>query len=224
MMRWWDCLIVEGEIDMWGLIAVPADGVKGKTWGPSTCHQRERGQIPLRPQLAPRPGGIWSKSAPNLDKSRTALTRPTHEIGNIPDANPDSSHNNSVTQLFNNKSESNLSNAVSTLQLLKSKVTAIGLNKIAALGINDPKHSRFNTQRNNSYPNNGNALSNHRDTLTKQKRLSRSIGNISESHYDTVYASDSFVIARGITSNSTFHLNTQMLDLSDHDTEKLLNK
>ncbi|KAJ8944353.1 hypothetical protein NQ318_011485 [Aromia moschata] len=31
-------------------IALPADGVKGKTWGPSTCHQRERGQITmLRP-------------------------------------------------------------------------------------------------------------------------------------------------------------------------------
>ncbi|CAG2065143.1 unnamed protein product, partial [Timema podura] len=29
-------------------IALPADGVKGKTWGPSTCHQRERGQIMTR--------------------------------------------------------------------------------------------------------------------------------------------------------------------------------
>ncbi|KAF5308833.1 hypothetical protein FQR65_LT00533 [Abscondita terminalis] len=64
-------------------IALPADGVKGKTWGPSTCHQRERGQIPLlRP--APRPGGIWSKSAPNLDKPRTVLSRPTHDIDFVP--------------------------------------------------------------------------------------------------------------------------------------------
>lgn len=205
---------------------MPADGVKGKTWGPSTCHQRERGQIPLRPLLAPRPGGIWSKSAPNLDKSRNmALTRPQHEIGNT--ANPDSSHNNSCTQLFNNKSESNISNAVSTLQLLKSKFTAIGIN---ALGINDTKHStqRFSTHRNNSFPNNnGNALSlsitptNH--SLNKQqKRLSRSIGNISESHYDTVFTTDSFVIARGITSNSTINLNTEMFDLSDNDKDKFI--
>ncbi|XP_054260814.1 mitogen-activated protein kinase kinase kinase 11-like isoform X2 [Macrosteles quadrilineatus] len=42
-------------------IALPADGVKGKTWGPSTCHQRERGQIMTRPKR-------WSKSAPNLEK------------------------------------------------------------------------------------------------------------------------------------------------------------
>ncbi|XP_017782387.1 PREDICTED: mitogen-activated protein kinase kinase kinase 11-like isoform X2 [Nicrophorus vespilloides] len=61
-------------------IALPADGVKGKTWGPSTCHQRERSQIPsLRP--APRPGGAWSKSAPNLDKSRNALSRLQPDIG-----------------------------------------------------------------------------------------------------------------------------------------------
>ncbi|KAG8243543.1 JUN kinase kinase kinase activity protein [Homalodisca vitripennis] len=44
----------------WGCV-VPADGVKGKTWGPSTCHQRERGQIMNRPKR-------WSKSAPNLEK------------------------------------------------------------------------------------------------------------------------------------------------------------
>lgn len=200
-----------------GLLTVPADGVKGKTWGPSTCHQRERGQIPLRPLLAPRPGGIWSKSAPNLDKSRNALSRPTHEIGNTPDANPDSSLNNSVTQLFKNTSESNLSNAVSTLQLFKNKFTAISLCLI------DPKHSRFNTQRNNSFPNNANALS-PRETLKKQKRLSRSIGNISESHYDTVFSTNSFVIARGIGTNSAFCLNSDILDLKDNDQEKLINE
>lgn len=46
-------------------IALPADGVKGKTWGPSTLHQRERGQLPM---AAPRPRANqrFSKSAPNL--------------------------------------------------------------------------------------------------------------------------------------------------------------
>ncbi|XP_019867586.1 mitogen-activated protein kinase kinase kinase 9 isoform X2 [Aethina tumida] len=62
-------------------IALPADGVKGKTWGPSTCHQRERGQITnLRP-VAPN---NWSKSAPNLDKTRSALARPQNEIDYAP--------------------------------------------------------------------------------------------------------------------------------------------
>ncbi|XP_018579524.1 mitogen-activated protein kinase kinase kinase 11 isoform X3 [Anoplophora glabripennis] len=64
-------------------IALPADGVKGKTWGPSTCHQRERGQITmLRPN--PNRGAMWSKSAPNLDKTRTVQSRPAHEIDYAP--------------------------------------------------------------------------------------------------------------------------------------------
>ncbi|CAB3363084.1 Hypothetical predicted protein [Cloeon dipterum] len=47
-------------------IALPADGVKGKTWGPSTLHQRERSQIFTR--VADGGHKRWSKSAPNLEK------------------------------------------------------------------------------------------------------------------------------------------------------------
>lgn len=57
-------------------IALPADGVKGKTWGPSTCHQRERGQIMSR--VTERGAHKrWSKSAPNLEKPG----RPLAQIG-----------------------------------------------------------------------------------------------------------------------------------------------
>ena len=51
------------------VLVVPADGVKGKTWGPSTLHQRERGQI-----ISRVPGGPkrWSRSAPNLEKHAAA--------------------------------------------------------------------------------------------------------------------------------------------------------
>lgn len=195
-----------------GLLTVPADGVKGKTWGPSTCHQRERGQIPLRPLLAPRPGGIWSKSAPNLDKSRNALSRPQHDIGNTSDANPNSSLDTSVT-LLDNATESNYSNASSTLQLF--------CNFKSKFGITDFKPFRVSTQRNNSFPTHVNALS-PRETLAKQNRLSRSIGNITESHYDTVFSTNSFVIARGISTNSSLHLNSDMLEIKDDDTEKLI--
>lgn len=54
--------------------------MKGKTWGPSTCHQRERGQIIAR---VPDSHRQWSKSAPNLEKnSRPSLTNyALHEIG-----------------------------------------------------------------------------------------------------------------------------------------------
>ncbi|KAG8042334.1 hypothetical protein G9C98_004968 [Cotesia typhae] len=57
-------------------IALPADGVKGKTWGPSTLHQRERGAIITQPPNPSSPGGKrWSRSAPDLEKTplRTAL-------------------------------------------------------------------------------------------------------------------------------------------------------
>lgn len=72
-------------------IALPADGVKGKTWGPSTLHQRERGAIITQPPNPASPGGKrWSRSAPDLEKTplRTALLANAHrspllqEIGN----------------------------------------------------------------------------------------------------------------------------------------------
>ncbi|KAK9891653.1 hypothetical protein WA026_015621 [Henosepilachna vigintioctopunctata] len=64
-------------------IALPADGVKGKTWGPSTCHQRERGQITMLRPAQNR--SIFSKSAPNLDKTRALLGgKSVHEIDFVP--------------------------------------------------------------------------------------------------------------------------------------------
>ncbi|KAF9823429.1 hypothetical protein SFRURICE_006642 [Spodoptera frugiperda] len=47
-------------------IALPADGVKGKTWGPSTVHQRSRTQLPLGAAAPlPRPRHArFSSSAP----------------------------------------------------------------------------------------------------------------------------------------------------------------
>ncbi|XP_055612330.1 mitogen-activated protein kinase kinase kinase 11-like isoform X2 [Uranotaenia lowii] len=53
-------------------IALPADGMKGKTWGPSTLHQRERGHLPALRTTVRTPH--FSKSAPNLDKSRMAIS------------------------------------------------------------------------------------------------------------------------------------------------------
>ncbi|XP_053952164.1 uncharacterized protein LOC128859306 [Anastrepha ludens] len=51
---------------------LPPDGYKGKTWGPSTVHQRERPHLPaLLATEWPSPAStnsLFSKSAPNLDK------------------------------------------------------------------------------------------------------------------------------------------------------------
>lgn len=169
---------------------MPASGVKGKTWGPSTCHQRERGQIPLI-RSTPRPGGIWSKSAPNLDKPRTVLSRPQHDIGNI---SPISDKHSG------DKGE------ISTLQNFKNKVTAFNLSEFK------PFRSSL---RNNSFPTNNASLL-PSPVLVTQNRLSRSIGNISESHYDTVFSTDSFVIAQGVSNNNSVEFSLH------NDTEKLL--
>lgn len=55
------------------MISVPADGVKGKTWGPSSLHPRERVQIihgsPSYPSTPDTTSfREWSRSAPNLEK------------------------------------------------------------------------------------------------------------------------------------------------------------
>ncbi|CAL8111731.1 unnamed protein product [Orchesella dallaii] len=50
---------------------LPSDGSKGKTWGPSSIHQKERGKIISKVAESPK---RWSKSAPNLDKSQKSLS------------------------------------------------------------------------------------------------------------------------------------------------------
>lgn len=159
-------------------VAVPAGGVKGKTWGPSTCHQRERGQLPLI-RATPRPGGIWSKSAPNLDKK----TKPSqHDIGN-----------------------STSTPSQGKLQLFKNKVTTAFTGGYV---------------RNNSLPTSNASLTPTSRVLVDQNRLSRSIGNISESHYDTVFINDSFVIRRAV-DRSDPEIDRDYVDLHA-DTDKLL--
>ncbi|XP_055841361.1 mitogen-activated protein kinase kinase kinase-like isoform X2 [Episyrphus balteatus] len=56
------------------IVALPPDGFKGKTWGPSTVHQRERSHLlPSLHSTEWKPSSHFSKSAPNLDKSRIAF-------------------------------------------------------------------------------------------------------------------------------------------------------
>lgn len=200
-------------------LSVPADGVKGKTWGPSTCHQRERGQISLlRP--APRPGGIWSKSAPNLDKTRTPIlttsssggcARPNaHDIGNQVPATTDNK------SLVAGDRGDNMHTTSSNLQKFKTKVTAFALSEFR------PFRAAATGWRNNSLPVPN--INNNASLTPASVRLSRSIGNISESHYDTVFSTNSFVIARGVSNNNCMEIGKGYSNLSDvdDDTEKLL--
>lgn len=117
---------------------------------------------------------MWSKSAPNLDKTRNILSRPSHDIGNT---SSNDSHKSSGLQFFINK--------VSSLTPL-SEWTRFGSNT-----------------RNNSYPTNKASLIKN-PGLGNHNRLSKSIGNISESHYDTVFTTNSFAIARGVSNSIDF--------------------
>jgi len=75
------CLIPSLVVDTLG----PNDGAKGKTWGPSSCHQRERGHI-INQVADTSNHNRWSKSAPNLEK-HSGVRVPTfgvlQEIGRI---------------------------------------------------------------------------------------------------------------------------------------------
>uniref|UniRef100_A0A182MKN3 mitogen-activated protein kinase kinase kinase n=1 Tax=Anopheles culicifacies TaxID=139723 RepID=A0A182MKN3_9DIPT len=98
-------------------IVFPGDTIKGKTWGPSTLHQRERSHLPtMRPSARPQQ---FSKSAPNLDKSRATVMSASssrHEIlGKSHDdglhaigANRNYSRTNTTTTCSSNDNNSNI--------------------------------------------------------------------------------------------------------------------
>lgn len=158
---------------------MPADGVKGKTWGPSTCHQRERGQITMLRPAQNR--SIFSKSAPNLDKTRALLGgKSPHEIGN---SSPPR-HNNNSSPTDSVKS--------SGFQLFLSKALT-PLSEIKRFGLNT---------RNNSLPMGNNASA--KKGLGSNNRLSRSIGNIADSHYESIFSTNSFVVAKGVSNSMDF--------------------
>jgi hypothetical protein len=63
------------------LILVAPGGLKGKTWGPSSFHQKERGQILEKGPDSPK---RWSKSAPSLEKTQKGS--PGRFVGSFQDA------------------------------------------------------------------------------------------------------------------------------------------
>ncbi|XP_059086639.1 mitogen-activated protein kinase kinase kinase 9-like isoform X3 [Tigriopus californicus] len=64
--------------------SVPADGVKGKTWGPSSANNA----VKVRPTIVNDPSGRWSQSAPSLEKSpRNLGAKPT--VTSVPESGED---------------------------------------------------------------------------------------------------------------------------------------
>lgn len=81
---------------------MPTDGIKGKTWGPSTLHQRERVNLPALSQ-ASASTPQFSKSAPNLDKSRVNGGAGSSLLSSGP-AHTDDSPDDSSSNIFLGKS------------------------------------------------------------------------------------------------------------------------
>lgn len=149
---------------------------------------------------------IFSKSAPNLDKTRNALTRPTHDIGN---------HNNNNNN--NTTTPTTDSNKCSGLQLLYNKFSSL-------TAISELKKLRY-PLRNNSFSTNNASLIPKTGLVGQNNRLSKSIGNIS--HYDTVFSTNSFVIAKGVSNSvDDFTREYDNVDNSKNhdDTDHLLNQ
>lgn len=134
---------------------------------------------------AAKSSAVWSKSAPNLDKARVSPgVRNAHaEIGNVSPTLSTKSTYSMGLRLFHKMA--------TTLSPLEWKRTGSSRNNsITVSTATDPViRGGGGMYRNN--------------------RLSRSFGNLNEtSHYDTVFSTNSFVIARGRRgiSGSTAHL------------------
>ncbi|GJQ82318.1 hypothetical protein Trydic_g392 [Trypoxylus dichotomus] len=223
-------------------IVLSADGVKGKTWGPSTCHQRERSQIPML-RLNPRQGGISSISAPNLVRPRLALTKLSHDIGNSNATNPNSIRQTNTSTASTTPTTTNTTvSAASTAVLNDSRPSrnAINSNTVpnrqtnagnpAAVNENSENHShsgKHSSDKGDSilqlFINKFTTALTHSDfkpfrstcrntcytpdepTVLARNRLSRSFGNINDTHtYDTVFTTNSYVIARGVSNNNLY--------------------
>uniref|UniRef100_A0A1A9W8T6 mitogen-activated protein kinase kinase kinase n=1 Tax=Glossina brevipalpis TaxID=37001 RepID=A0A1A9W8T6_9MUSC len=69
------------------IVALSPDGFKGKTWGPSTVHQRERSNLHTTLRSPEWHANVnthssFSKSAPNLDKKTTRLQQQQQQLQN----------------------------------------------------------------------------------------------------------------------------------------------
>lgn len=93
------------------------------------------------------------------------------------------------------------------------------INKVAALSPLPDWIRSGNSTVNNSFLQNNNA-SLIPDTGLGPNSRSKSIGNIPEGDYDTVFSTGNFIIARGV-SNS-IDLGSRYVNIKDDDTDKLL--
>lgn len=160
--------------------------MKGKTWGPSTLHQRERGYLPaLRPVCHPQ----FSKSAPNLPP--TAQNFQPRDIGNhLP---------------------------TSCLQIVHLPQSPYPKNHVPRLGefrLHSPLPVHFTdasvvSSQNHMCTSSQNAsfdrTSLESEDFSHNTLHSRSMSDLSDHQYDTVFTTDNFVIAS--SSNSIYNNN-----------------
>lgn len=87
----------------------------------------------------------------------------------------------------------------STSRIFNKLVNALNLNEFKPFALRSAKSN-----------------TNLRNSSISKAHLSRSIGNITESHYDTIFNTDSYVIARGITTTSSRSNNNNYDEEEEH--------
>lgn len=158
---------------------MPADGVKGKTWGPSTLHQRERCHLPLQRPVCQPP---FSKSAPNLPPAPALQPR---DLGNPA---PMQQHLQIVQLPDSETKQISLGSPLRDFGL-QSPDPYLSNPKFFDNSVDSSKE-RLYSQNSLSY--NILGLCN----LPENSVRSASTSNLSGNHYDTVYSTENFIITR----------------------------
>lgn len=202
-------------------LVLPADGVKGRTWGPSTCHQRERSHLPtLLPSHITNPhqidssrppGGAFSRSAPNLGhKHQQQLGRLSRFYNNNatakngqPAAAQDSS-NYSVGELQRRQSEVMFSvngSSVDSSSTRRGSEPPSSIDRVVQMLLCKLKNSFATVEKYHTIEETSQSSPVSSPDISMRNGRSNSIGSLTESVYDTVFATSNYRIGVGSSGN-----------------------
>ncbi|KAI8120674.1 Mitogen-activated protein kinase kinase kinase [Lucilia cuprina] len=161
------------------IVALGPDGFKGKTWGPSTVHQRERCHLQTAIHSTEwhaanvNSNSSFSKSAPNLDKKAAAIRQQQqHNTSNTTPSSPNNGynpHNNahSMQQLSTTTTQGIIQNVGTTLGSVSTlSLTSPGTTCSSSTASMAMVHPAFVTLIQNNNQGNNLMHSNHNTTTT----------------------------------------------------------
>ncbi|XP_023291422.2 mitogen-activated protein kinase kinase kinase isoform X3 [Lucilia cuprina] len=169
------------------IVALGPDGFKGKTWGPSTVHQRERCHLQTAIHSTEwhaanvNSNSSFSKSAPNLDKKAAAIRQQQqHNTSNTTPSSPNNGynpHNNahSMQQLSTTTTQGIIQTVGTTLGSVSTlSLTSPGTTCSSSTASMAMVHPAFVTLIQNNNQGNNLMHSNHNTTTTTTTSLTTS--------------------------------------------------